>query len=376
MAERKVREFLTGSGIKDDEITYNNGRVMVKGRDFMGATPRADGSTYGDENQLNQAFNNYNFKDAMNTYQTNLAKPREQFSYDAQADPLYQNALGVAQRSAQTAGNNASVRLGARGIGNSQQALTTENQIQQRAVADVNSNILPQLMNQAYSRYNDELNRDERSNAQRLQLAGMYNDLGQQQFNNDRTLEQEAARKRQEHLDLANALSQQYGVNVDPKDDPYYAYKQVEGLTPIATTKYNDGLKQQGIENTRADKQLNATLSNMSSDNARATASEARQAGNQQLANLYDIWDRTGVAPAGIPGVQEGKLLQAKPSTTSQTPETIDDYAKKYLDGLVKYDNFGKLVNGDAIESQILLSGKPENEMQKLYARYGLKWGG
>lgn len=59
----------------------------------------------------------------------------------------------------------------------------------------------------------------------------------------------------------------------------------------------------------------------------------------------------------------------------SNTPETVEDYSKKYLDGLAKYDNEGTLVNGNALESQILSSGKTEAEMRKMYARYGLKWG-
>lgn len=70
---------------------------------------------------------------------------------------------------------------------------------------------------------------------------------------------------------------------------------------------------------------------------------------------------------------------QLRQLTTGDKPgekaETADDYAKKYLDGLAKYDNEGTLINGNALESQILMTGRTEAEMRKMYARYGLKWG-
>lgn len=59
----------------------------------------------------------------------------------------------------------------------------------------------------------------------------------------------------------------------------------------------------------------------------------------------------------------------------AKPPETVEDYAKNYLDGLAKYDDDGVVINGPALESQILSSGKTEAEMKKMYARYGLKWG-
>ncbi|CAN7361918.1 hypothetical protein [Paenibacillus sp. LjRoot56] len=251
MADVGIRDYLKGRGYKDDEITYNNGNVMLKNKFYASATPQADGSTYGDPNKLNQAFNNYNMGDALDTFKTNLAKPRAQFSYDPNSDQAYQSALGAAQRSAQTAGNNATVRLGARGIGNSQQALTTENQIQQRSVADVNSNILPQLINQAYGRFHDQQVMDDQNNDRYLNLAGTYNNLGQQDFNNNRLTQQDTfnnnrltqqdeRQTRQDHIDLANMLSEQYGIKVDPKDDPALAYSQVAGLKPLNMREYED----------------------------------------------------------------------------------------------------------------------------------------
>lgn len=100
MADVGIRDYLKGRGYKDDEITYNNGNVMLKNKFYASATPQADGSTYGDPNKLNQAFNNYNMGDALDTFKTNLAKPRAQFSYDPNSDQAYQSALGAAQKEA------------------------------------------------------------------------------------------------------------------------------------------------------------------------------------------------------------------------------------------------------------------------------------
>jgi hypothetical protein len=85
------------------------------------------------------------------------------FSYDANNDPSYQAALRQAQQGAQTATNNAMVSLGSRGIGNSSIAVDRGNQIQQKAIGNVNDTILPQLMSQAYGRYQDQNNNDYRN---------------------------------------------------------------------------------------------------------------------------------------------------------------------------------------------------------------------
>jgi len=67
-----------------------------------------------------------------------------------------------------------------------------------------------------------------------------------------------------------------------------------------------------------------ATIANMTADNARANAAAARSAGNENQARLFDIWDRTGEAPAGLEsmGVQQGQPLVAKPraGSTGEVP--------------------------------------------------------
>lgn len=307
MAEMGYRDYLKGRGIKDDEITYDKGNIYAKGKYFGSATPREDGRTYGDVNALNQAYNQYNVSDLTDTVKANLSKPRAQFSYNVQADPLYQNALQAAQRSAQTAGNNASVRLGARGIGNSQQALTTENQIQQRSVADVNSNILPQLMSQAYSRYSDEQNREDARNRDILGLAGTYNNLGQQYEDNQYRTGQAAEQRKQNNW---NAYLQSVGLTGDLGTGPKNTYQLLgdrSGNLSMAGQKYKDDLAQQSIENTyktnaQAIQQQNANTSASNSARLGTKANETAAAKENKVstAQFNDIYttlqQRYGVA--------------------------------------------------------------------------------
>lgn len=388
MADMRTRDFLTGRGINDNDITYNNGRVMVKGKDFMGATPNSDGYTYGNENALNQAYNNYNTRDLVDTVKQKLSAPPTPFSYDANSDPLYQNALGAAQRSAQTAGNNATVRLGARGIGNSQQALTTENQIQQRALADVNSNLLPQFMSQAYNQYKDKYSMDQDALKNQLNLAGTYSDLGQQQFNNDRLTQSDADRKRQEHLDYAQMLSDKYGVYVEPKDDPSLALAQVAGLKPLSEREYadkrsdvafNQGIDTKQLENST--RQTTASINNMNSDNTRAGDAVTRDVTDKEIERKYKNWELLGKAPEGIPGVPTGTPWPTKTPTNTPNTFNLDDFKSQinqnfYTEQLSDpYNPLSPKVrkfDAPGARKYIIALNRPDAETDQLLQLYGL----
>jgi hypothetical protein len=307
------------------------------------------------------------------------------FQYNAQSDPSYQAALRQAQQGAQTATNNAMVGLGSRGIGNSSVAVDRANQIQQSAIGNVNDTILPQLMQQAYGRYQDQNNNDYRNQLANYQAsqdqignlskyAGTLSDLDQRAADNtyrDNTL---AETQKQNNYD---AYLKSVGLTGDlgtgAKSD-YSLLGSRSGNLSLPGQQYQDNLTQQGIENGRADKQLNATLSNMSSDNARSAAAEARAAGNQQLGSLFDVWDRTGVAPAGIPGVEAGTRLQTKASSQPTATQTKNDLESQYVSG---FDGLSPDMRKKAFEenkktivSELGLSG-----YDALYKRYFDEYG-
>lgn len=68
---------------------------------------------------------------------------------------------------------------------------------------------------------------------------------------------------------------------------------------------------------------------NTSSANAATSARNAENSlGNQDLAKKFEIWDRTGFAPSGIPGVAEGTPLAGKKSTPSiSEKDSTDNYS-------------------------------------------------
>lgn len=176
----------------------------------------------------------------------------QQFSYNPQTDPQYQAALRQAQNNAQTAGNNAMVQMGSRGIGNSSMTTDRVAQIQQSELGRVSDTVLPQLMQQAYQRHSDDANRDwqrqladyqaAQDQQNRLSdLVPMLSGLDQQdwqrgiteagltgRYNGQNTLQQ-----RQANIDNALALSQLYGVQVNPMDSGQALFNQVAGQTPL-----------------------------------------------------------------------------------------------------------------------------------------------
>jgi hypothetical protein len=64
----------------------------------------------------------------------------------------------------------------------------------------------------------------------------------------------------------------------------------------------------------------------LSQEDARITlaqAAETRQSESSNIANLYNIWEATGVAPAGIPGVREGTPIYEKPTAAEKAASFI-----------------------------------------------------
>lgn len=255
-----VRKYLNDQGYKDDEITYDPNRKMVqlKGKDFYGATPEADGSTYGSYDDLSKSLNNYRnqqrntqldglvntLTQKVNTAQPFQYKAPAAFSYNPQADPQYQAALREAQANSTTAAGNISADLNKRGIMNSTITADRSNQAAQREFSHVSNDLLPQFNAQAYNQWADQANRDyqvqhDTYNSQQDQfrntasIADFLQGLTQQDFNNGQTEWNNNRTSQQDHINLANTLSQLYGINVDPKDDPALAYSQVAGMKPL-----------------------------------------------------------------------------------------------------------------------------------------------
>jgi hypothetical protein len=283
-----TRAYLKSIGAQDNQIDYQNGAVTYKGKPFQYTTPAADGNAYGTQPELDSLYKSYQNNDAMDQlkassanrmgevnstlgqYKQNISKPVTPFTYDMnsiKADPLYTSGLQSLQNDAQTATNQSLVNLGRRGIGNSQSAVTSANAQQQNVVNQANTKLAPQVIAQKYLQWQDANAQQDKQNQGLLGYANAVGGLGQQDFNNsrqlgsdqrlatqdqlsnDRLAKQDARQTQQDHNDLADKLSKEYGVRVDPKNDPALAYEQVTGLKTVAQQTQEAVAKKATIDN-------------------------------------------------------------------------------------------------------------------------------
>lgn len=338
------RNYLKEKGFKDDEITYNAGNIYAKGQYFGSATPEADGSTYDTRGNLDRAFANYtrqtttqqnnNQMTALrNQLQERINKPVAQFSYNPQADPQYQQALQQAQQNAAIAQGNATARLRANGQGRSSYSEGVAQQIQQRELGNVTSNVLPQLTAQAYQRYLGQQQQENQQSNMAMALMEYLNRDNQQGIQNDRADRQE---ERQGKQDNWNAYLQSVGLTGDfgtgPKSDYSLLGDRSGNLTmqgqqmQMEVQKLEDSLKSAALQRMLSEAGVtgyynekptmdreNMTF-NQNAENRRiglSAAGQAQSAANANRNMLLDVWKATGKAPAGLEsfGVEPGTLF-------------------------------------------------------------------
>lgn len=130
-----------------------------------------------------------------------------QFSYDPNTDPVYQKALTQAKVNAQGASGDAMASLNKRGILDSTITSDRVAGIQQDAISNVETNLMPQLAQQAFQRYQDAENQKNQADQLAIQqgqltgfyespeMKGLYNDVLQakQDWANAKTPEEKAA---------------------------------------------------------------------------------------------------------------------------------------------------------------------------------------
>lgn len=257
MAQTAIRDYLRSRGLKDEEITYDNGTVYAKGRRFLDATPQADNKTYSDSRTLDNAYSNYDIQDQLAQLRTRAAQPNQQltamqqalqermnrqpqqYSYNADADPTFQSAANAVRSGVSTAQANTNARLRATGQGKSSWSETVSNQIANKAEQDIANNIRPQYEQLAYQRYmgqqqqeNQQLanmmnaykmyvDQDQQQFGNTLQALGMQNQYTQQQFANERATADDALRQRQANLNayLQTGQATGYSPIEGPKED-------------------------------------------------------------------------------------------------------------------------------------------------------------
>lgn len=329
------------------------------------------------------------------------------FNYDPNNDQAYQAALKSAQSNIQTSQNNTLANLAARGQGNSSYAASAAQQIANKEMGNVSNNILPQLIQQAYGRYQDANNNDYRNQLANYQAgqdqignlskyAGTLSDLDQRELDNTFRDNEVARLGKLDNQSVAQWYTQTYGKQFDPKQDWGLLAGEAQGLTPLAMQEFQQSKGIQdagvtGIYNGNPTMQKSAQdfsqwadrqqlgISRQNANNSGSSTSNA--ATNARINQLMDVWDKTGVAPAGIPGVPAGTPLKGSKSTG----QTASDYYKEidssmYLNPETVTDTLGKetktgktiVADPEGLENYIFSLNLPPEEAYKLLNRYKL----
>jgi hypothetical protein len=365
-----IRKELNKSGISNDKIGWDKktGYVTVGGQNFLKPQQMNDGRSYTDRQSYDKAFgslqnilpkqptqqasqgngapqqyNDYRNKqmELMNKYEQMMDKP---FEYNPESDPRYQAYKQLAQKQAGVASQNAMESLNSRGILNSTVTSDRLGQIQQSAEQNALAAV-PQFYEQAAQQRNDSL----RNTAQ---LLGMVTDEARDTRNYDRgvlesdrnydrgILESDRSyglQERGQKLNETQVMAQLTGfmpdgtrTNTKQQQDlqnQWMVAEQMGTITPELAQLYG---MQEGTPTWRAKQDLvqnriSQQNANTSSYNAQTSRQNANQsASDSETRRLMQIWEATGVAPEGIPGVQPGTPIaqQEKP----EAPPKPGDY--------------------------------------------------
>jgi hypothetical protein len=283
-----IRKWLNDQGYNNNDIGYSNGYVTLQGRNFIQATPQAQDdlangfykdSTYASPTALQAALGAYQntygspkVDTSSNTgrasaignllnnqYSSVTSQPfqfkqqQAPFSYDPNSDQAYQAALRSAQQNIQQSQGNTLANLLAHGQGNSSYAATVAQQIANKEMSNVSNNILPQLIQQAYQRWQDQNNNDYRNqmaNYGVLQdqfrnqsaLANVLNEMNQQDIQNSR-------QSKLDNLNAALEVGNALGRVLQPKEDWSNLYNQTEAPLNLQGQQFQNTLQQQQLAN-------------------------------------------------------------------------------------------------------------------------------
>lgn len=122
--------------------------------------------------------------DLMKAYATKQATP---FSYDANSDPAYQAALQRARANINEGNSQVQAETNRRGVLNSTITTDRGSEIAAKEMGNVETTVLPQLMQQAYQRYADQQAMEQQQFANQGNLSQMYINEDQRGIDNTNT---------------------------------------------------------------------------------------------------------------------------------------------------------------------------------------------
>lgn len=158
----------------------------------------------------------------------------------------------------------------------------------------------------------------------------------QQELENDRSERAFTAQQQQQqyanrqaemsrNIGLAESFAERYGITIDPKQDYRYLNEQVKGLKPLTVQQMDAQERDRLAANQARQQGISIDWARLGDSREERAADNARQTDNQNQQRLFDIWEKTGVAPAGIPDVKPGTPVY---SSRQQSVNENDVYAE------------------------------------------------
>ena len=117
-----------------------------------------------------------------------LMQPVQPFQYNREADPAYQSALAAARSNIAREQSATNARLRAQGQGRSSFSESLAQQVAARTMADLETNVVPALINQAYQRYLNEQTMRRNQLQDYLNITNMLSNLDQRDIENQRAM--------------------------------------------------------------------------------------------------------------------------------------------------------------------------------------------
>lgn len=418
-----IRDYLKRQGVNNVGWDNQNKQATVGGKSLNVNTNVQGGRSFADRDELTSAIsrfrqnqqstpatattptqqpNNYqsNVADIISSLQQRANQQPEPFQYNQYQDPNYQNAMQMARRNAQQGSNMNMAEMNRRGILNSTITSDRGERIQQQELGRVTSEVLPQLIDQAYQRYmNDQaMQQQQFQNLAGLadQMQGYDQQAWQNRFNYGQAIGQFNNGQQTvqgQQLDLARQgqqFDQKMATDQSQFQREQFEYQQARD--GIADERYkqefDEDVRRFGL-NFAMDKAMRQGQLAISQQNANTSAGQLalsqqrmeQDQGQRQIDNLYRQWETTGVAPEGIPGVAAGSQL---PTGDTQEPlnpsayQTNPEYGQDVQYILTNPEQAGELLRANAAEFiqmygtrgyQELLSYLPDEDNLSPYER-------
>lgn len=366
----------------------------------------------------------------LNNLQSNI---NNGFNYDRNTDPALQAAIRNAQQTVQDTQKNTYAGLRANGQGKSSYSETVAQQIGLKGAAEIENNLVPQYVQQAYQRYQDGLNnqsnlyglqyqQDVTTPMNEAQLTGNYvPPAAQNAINGILALKKQAeatgttAAQRTELSKQADGLRAQlqslgidptkYGANVN---SAAAGSTQQQGLRTLAGQAQDLNKQESQFNQGITTAQLTGTMP----DGSKTTTEQQRQ-----LTNLWTIADQTGTIPTELAkmynlpegtqtlaakqfaqqlaisqqnaDINAGQLnlsrdnaawnqqtaiidAQTKAQQAAAQTMTPQDYAKSYINPIAKRNDKGVVQNKNDVISAIGASGYDDAKIDTLLRQYGI----